>query len=204
VATRVLADTSGVPTWLAVLGAGAAALIAVGIIFSRVRKMVKAIVVFAADWHEMVPMVRNLTATFGGNPQALSVLNAIAREFQADSGSTLRDVVNRLETAAQDSKVAADALKVGVATAKELAQRDRDDYKDILRRLDRMADRVDAGNVESAADRLKIADEAEVDRHKIADVADELAASRRRAEAVDPDEPPGTAADAAARGEGKP
>lgn len=158
----MLADIA-IPSWIAWLLLSATVMGAVTTIWSKIGRPI------------------------GRGAKTLRVVNEIASQFRTDSGSSLRDVVNKIHLAAEDSKIAADSLKIGVEGARLLAEQDRAQLEKLLLRLDRLATKVDAGAI--------ILDKAEVDR---ALVAENLAASQKRADAVVDDEP-GAAADAASQ-----
>lgn len=167
------------PVWGQILLATAAILVALGTIW---QKLIRPGIKLATNAEEMVPLIQELTRVFRDNPNAFSVLDDIAREFRADSGSTLRDVVNRLEDSALANERASEVLKVGVEATKQLAQQDRDQMQRLLISMDRLATKIDRQELA----RLK--------------VADDLAKTRQRAdEIVTQDGEPGEAADAAAQ-----
>lgn len=65
---------------------------------------------------KMYPILKRFT----DDENVLGILNQIAAQFRTDSGSSLRDVVNRLETAAVENKSVADQLILGVEVRKQL------------------------------------------------------------------------------------
>jgi hypothetical protein len=143
---------------------------------------------------EMLPLLKTLTLTFKDNPDAFKVLGDIAAQFKTDSGSSLRDVVNRLEAAAEDNRravqaasEAAEVLKIGVEASRLVSDQDRA----MVRRLEILLDRLGVKVDEGAATGMRI-------ERAAGHVAQDLAASHRRADETEGGEP-GAAADAAAQ-----
>lgn len=159
---------------------------------------------FANNAEQMLPLLQDLTVTFRDTPGAFKILNQIIAQFRTDSGSTLRDVVNRLEVAANDNKAASELLKVGVETAKQLAEQDREQLRRLILLLDRLTLRVDQLMVSGQRieeDRTHVAEDLAAREKQLdaatAGVADDLVASRLRADDAVGD--PGAAADAASQ-----
>lgn len=162
------------PVWTQYILGIAGLLIAVGVIWTKfIRPAAK--LVTAAE--EILPIMKELTVAFRGTPHAFDVLDEIVAQFRTDSGSSLRDVVNRLEQGTQE-------LRQGAQTVKQLAEQDREHLQRLIILLDRLTIRVD----DSAArgSRMEIAAEA---------VAKDLAESHLRADKSQGE--PGAAADAA-------
>lgn len=152
--------TSGIPTWLAIAAAAAAVVGAIAIVGAKLRQMFKAIAKFVKAVNTMVPMVQRLTTTFADSPRAFGVLDDIARQFGTDSGSSLRDAIDRLETTAAENREAAALLKVGVEASRQLAVQDRADYRAILESVAFLKGQVAAGDTkldQAAAERQHIA-----------------------------------------------
>lgn len=164
-----------------VLGA-AAVVTALGVLWSKVIRP-GAKVISAAE--QAAPVLRELTAAFAGSPGALNVLEEIASQFRTDSGSTLRDVVNSIATAAEKALEVSDILASRLELDRALAKQDREQIALLLRDLDRLGEK------------LKIASAAiqGIGVEQVS-VAGDLAESHRRASEV-VNEPPGAAADAA-------
>lgn len=171
------------PIWVQILIGVAAAVVAGGIIWKKVIRPVAKLITLLDT---VLPLLSELAEQFKDSPHAFKVLNDIIREFRTDSGSTLRDVINRLERAANENKVAAGVLKVEAETARRLAEEDRKQ----LERLVQSLNTIDAKQRQSssAVDRIEAGG-------KI--VAQELDAAQTRAEKVQGE--PGEAADAAVR-----
>lgn len=117
------------PEWLQwILGAGAV-IGALAVIWTKVLKPLSKLIVYI---DKLLPLVAELLAKSEKDPDYLSVLGEIAAQFKTDSGSTLRDVINRLEQAsikvqadAEELRIKAGVIKEEVAVVKELAKTDR-------------------------------------------------------------------------------
>lgn len=171
------------PVWAQIIIGISAVVIALGVIWTRVLKP-GAKLVTTTD--EMLPLLRDLSNAFRNTPHAFEVLDEIVSQFRTDSGSSLRDVVNRLDVAAGENKSAAEVLKVGVETVRQLAQQDREQLMRLIVLLDRLTIRVD--DVTKTGHRIELQAE---------HVAGDLAGAHRRANEVVG--APGAAADAAAQ-----
>lgn len=95
-------------------------------------KLIKPLGELLAYLHDAIPLNRQLVEHFKDNQNYLPVLKEMAGQFKTDSGSTLRDVVNRIEeaakraeTAAEELRIKAGILKEEVAIVKALATADR-------------------------------------------------------------------------------
>lgn len=117
------------PTWVQwILGLA----VFVGALATIWTKLLQPLGKLIAYSHAMIPMLAELLAAQKSDPDYLSVLSEIAAQFKSDSGSTLRDVVNRLEHSALEAQEAAKELRIKaalieekVAIVKELATSDR-------------------------------------------------------------------------------
>jgi hypothetical protein len=110
------------PSWVQWLIGAAAVVTACGVLWTKaVRPMARLIA--AAD--EMLPLLRDLTRYLKDSPDAFKILGEIVAEFRTDSGSSLRDVVNRLDRAAMENRIAAEVLAEKVEAVKILAREDR-------------------------------------------------------------------------------
>lgn len=171
------------PTWVQYIIYAAALVTAAGVIWKKVlRPMIR--LVSAAE--EMIPLLQELTAEFKDTPEAFKVLSEIADQFRTDSGSTLKDQVNRLEAAAERQEANAEHLKVGVEAQRLLAEQDRAELRALLVSLTKIDVKVEAG----AATSLRNEEAALV-------VAQDLAVAHKAAEAANGEA--GSAADAAAQ-----
>lgn len=183
------------PTWIAYIIGAAAVVTALGVLWKKaIRPAANFIAEFVIAEREMLPLVKELTAVFRDSPDAFKVLKAIAGQFKADSGSSLKDQINRLESAAgrqelaaQKAEANAEHLKVGVASQKELAEDDRQQLRKLLIELGINAQAMTS--LSAAVENIK---------KDARSVADDLAAAHKRADDVS-DQPHGAAADAAAQ-----
>jgi len=199
----LLLAAEAVPKWGQwVLGA-AALVTAFGILWTKVLNPVRKA---GNRAEEMLPLLVDLTETFKDTPAAFLILDQIIAQFRTDSGSSLRDVVNRLEqqnleAAAASLTVATQAreLAVGVEAARQLAVRDREELARLFLQLDRVTVKVDSAlltiaAIQSAA--TGVAFDLTKAQAAVDGVAADLADAHARADATG-GMPPGAAADAA-------
>lgn len=132
-------------------GAGILALVTIW------TKAIKPLSRLIATSESMVPLLIDLTSQLKDSPNSFSVLKQIIAEFRTDSGSSLRDAVDRIDKSAKDNRVAAEVLKINVEAVSLLAAQDRanaahlqvlmDDLKiqvtEILKTLSRTARSMD-------------------------------------------------------------
>lgn len=166
------------PQWAQILIGIAGATTALGIIWT---KLVRPLARFITASEEMFPLIQELTVTFKDTPHAFEVLEEIVQQVRTDSGSSLLDIVNRLETAALKNAEAAEALKVGVAADRQLAEHDRIELRDLLLKIDRVAVKVAEGgatNDRIEADRVEVADNLAKAQTAVEGVASDLAKER--------------------------
>jgi hypothetical protein len=78
---------------IAVVGI-AAFVVAAGIIWTKLLRPAARLIVLGES---LLPLLQNMVEHLGHTSEPFSVLNEIVAEFRTDSGSSLRDVVNRLE-----------------------------------------------------------------------------------------------------------
>lgn len=195
-----------IPGWIQLIIAVAALITALGVI---IQKVVRPGVRAASTAETMIPLLQSLNVTFKDTPNAFKILNEIIAQFRTDSGSTLRDVVNRLETAALESKMVTEQLRVDVASDRQLDERDRAELREMLISMDRLATQVAVlitSGIRIEADRALVA-EALTIREKMTDsaiagVASDLAASQKKADETQGEA--GAAADAASQSLEKP
>lgn len=128
------------PAWVQLIIGLAAVVTAAGVLWTRV---LHPIIRFANHAEQMFPLLQELTMAFRNTPNAFKVLDQIVAQFRTDSGSSLRDVVNRLEDAANENRAAAERLKIGVETVKQLAEQDRTHLQQLIILLDRLNVKVD-------------------------------------------------------------
>lgn len=139
------------------------------------------IVALGVIWTKVIRPFAIGIATFEHN---VPVLLEIAAQFRTDSGSTLRDVVNRLEAASTENKLSNDQLRATLEGARQLAESDR-------MRVDRLIALLDRVDVRTTATAVGVAESAA----GAAVIAEDLAAAHDRADAVTDN--PGSASDAA-------
>lgn len=167
-------------------------MIALGVLWTKaIRPLSLFLYKFIQAQQEMLPLLQNLTEVFKDNPNAFNVLDEIVAQFRTDSGSSLRDAVNRIEEAskaaklvADEARIAAEELKIGVAATKQLTEMDRAERREQMLKLDRVSEIVRT----SAATGIRM-------ETAQSGVASDLAAAHKRADANQGE--PGAAADAA-------
>jgi hypothetical protein len=137
------------PPWAQYIIGASLLVPAAGVLWAR---LLRPLIRLHSDMEEAVPVMRDLVEQLGGTPDVFDVLAEIASQFRTDSGSSLRDVVNRLEEAAVESKRANEVLTTNVAVVKELSALDREQLSRLLRTLDRLEDKMG----ESAASMLRM------------------------------------------------
>lgn len=147
----------------------------------------------------LLPVAKELAEQFHDAPEAFKTLREIAVQFKADSGTSLRDVINRLEVAANENRASAEVLKVNVEAARQLAEQDRQQLAALIAKLDLANSKID-----QAVD-IRDSIAANLETHLVdegagrAAIAADLEASHLRAEAHPVDSESGAAADAAMR-----
>lgn len=102
---------------------------AIAVIWTKFVHPLSKLIVFLS---QILPMLQEFLEKDKKDPDYQDVLFEIAKQFKTDSGSSLRDVINRLEIAsikmlaeAEDLRVKAGVIKEEVAVVKELAKTDR-------------------------------------------------------------------------------
>lgn len=160
------------PVWVQVVIGIAATVVAVGIIWKKIVRPTANLITLL---DKAVPLLSDLVEEFKDTPHAFQILNEIIAEFRTDSGTTLRDVVDRLEKAAKDNSLSGKLLAENAEVARKLSEQDRL----------RMAELTELVNQIRAKDKV---------------VASDLAESQQRAHEVKkmPDSEAGAAADVAA------
>lgn len=130
--------------WLVWIGGGVAAL---ALIWS---KFLRPLFRFIAKIEALAPLLSDLTEQLKGSPQGFQILKDIIAQFRTDGGSSLRDIVNRLEAAAIENRVSGEALKVeaeilkvNVAAVKALAVEDRATMAKLMVAVDLLGAKVD-------------------------------------------------------------
>lgn len=162
------------PFWAQLVIGTAAVLTALGVIW---QKGVKPMLIGANRAEEMYRMQVQFHETFKDAPELLKVMREIAKQFRNNDGSSLRDVVDRIDKASATAFDAARVLEIKAQVQKELDDRDREQVRRIEVLLDRLEHKVD--RLESAAeivaqdlaDAHKRADETQGDTGAAADAA---------------------------------
>lgn len=102
---------------------------AIAVIWTKFVKPLSKLIVFLT---EILPMLQDFLVKDKRDPDYQEVLFEIAKQFKTDSGSSLRDVINRLEQASikmlsegEELRVKAGVIKEKVAVVEELARTDR-------------------------------------------------------------------------------
>lgn len=116
------------PLWLTLIIGIGGGLSALAVVWRQVLRPGAKLI---ASMDEAVPLLKTAIDVFGNNWTALQVLGDIAKEFRTDSGSSLRDVVNRLEQAANSAVTAAEIAKTKVEAVRLLAVEDRASVKEL-------------------------------------------------------------------------
>lgn len=135
--------------WIVWIGAGVAAAAVIWTKFLRPASK------FIARIEAMAPLLVDLTEQLKGSPQSFQILKEIIAQFRSDSGSSLRDVVDRLEKAAAENResaknlrIKAEVLEEGVAAVKELAKKDRAQAARLEQALIELTAKVDARQIQ--------------------------------------------------------
>ena len=171
------------PIWLQYILWAAALVTAIALIWAKVIRPLATLISLTT---ELLPLMKKFVEVFRDSPDSFRVLDEIAAQFKTDSGSSLRDVVDRLDKAAKDNRTAAEFLKVGVETQKQLAEQDRATLQRMLLFIDRLG--------------VKVETTSEITKGIVRDaegVAADLAQSHKRAD--DAGTQHGAAADAAVK-----
>ena len=89
------------PEWVQWVGGFAAFILAVSVIWGKVLKPGASLVTLL---DKLLPLAEELVDHFEESPQAFQTLAVIAKEFEANAGTSLRDVINRLETESREDR----------------------------------------------------------------------------------------------------
>lgn len=123
-----------IPDFLQIILWVAGGITALGVIYVKgLRPLSK----FIAETERSVPILKAVTDKLN-DPTIVDVIVEIAKQFQTDSGSSLRDLVNRLETASVSAAAAIDLLRVSAEGSRQLADADRAQIARLLIMLDRI------------------------------------------------------------------
>ena len=131
------------PAWVQFVIGAAAVVMALGTLWKVILPGAKLI----AEGARLMPVLRDLLAQFGEAPGALSVLKEVAAQFRTDSGSSLRDAVNRLEDASRRLEGRAQTLELR-------DEEDRTRAARLAAAVDVLNARVGAGVIDAAAAQL--------------------------------------------------
>ena len=123
----------GWPVWIV---AAAAVLTALSVIW---RLFLKPLGEILALLEEAVPLLKAQVVAFRGIKDPYPVLEAIIAQTRSDSGSTLRDAINRTEEIADQLKAAEQRNQERDEKARRLAAKDRRILADMAKQLDAMA-----------------------------------------------------------------
>lgn len=94
-----------------------AIVVAIGILFGAVRRIMK----FIAVIERLVPLLGDVVNQLSSTPDAFKILKEIIAEFRTNSGSSLRDAINQLTRIADDNKKATAQLEVKIETVRLVA-----------------------------------------------------------------------------------
>lgn len=94
------------PIWVQYVIGVAAGATAFGTIW---RLLIKPLADLISTMHELTPLLKNMAGAFARTPNPFDVLEEIISEFRTDSGSSLRDAIDKL------TEQVALAKKVGLA-----------------------------------------------------------------------------------------
>jgi len=193
-----------VPAWAIVIVTSATTVTALSVLIRQVIKPgAKAITLI----EELIPPAKVIAKEFSDNPEALSVVYDMSQQFKSDSGSTLKDAMNRqelmLETAAKTLDAlgktvallteGAERLRVAEEVRRQMDERDREQMQKLFLTVDRLGIKLEG-------DRRHLAEDLAVSKTVIEGVASDLAASHAEADKLmHASSQAGEAADAAAR-----
>lgn len=186
------------PPWAEVIIGISVLIGAISVIWAKVLKPGARLI---AQLEKTYPLLVTLTDVFEGGAN-FSVLDEIADQFKSDSGSTLKDAMNRLELTVSEAKAIADGLRLSSEVSKALAEQDRDQLRRVELLVARLTDHVTDIAAADAIAKEKVEGVAAAlaaSERKVEGVAADLAAGRDRADQVPPSSNPGEAADAASR-----
>lgn len=128
-----------IPAFLQIMLWVAAGLTALGVIF---YKGIRPVSRFITETEQTVPILREITEKLN-DPKLIDVIVAIAKEFQSNSGTSLRDVINRIETAAVEAKKVTDRLTATIDSS--FQDRDRDQMARLVLLLEQIQKHNDSG-----------------------------------------------------------
>jgi methyl-accepting chemotaxis protein len=135
----------------------------------------------------IIPPLRRFDKVSKAVPEAFAALHEMSAQFRTDSGSSLRDVVNRLDRAAENSRAAAEDMKINVHVLKSLADQSQVELQSLLRFAE-----------SNKAQAQQVATDLAIAQSAVEGVAADLADAHERADAADHTSH-GAAADAASK-----
>lgn len=142
-----------------------------------------------ASTEKWLALLTETAETCRGQAKLMSLVEGVSAQFHTDGGLSMKDAVNRLDAAAKQQFEAAEALKTGVREDRMKAELDREQLQRLLIEQHRLMIKLEKAI--ATTDRIEGA---------AAGVANDLAASQRRADDVVSGDP-GAAADAGAQSE---
>lgn len=139
-----------IPIFVQVIGWIAGIITGLGVIY---LKGIRPLARFISETERSVPILRSVTDKLN-DPIVVDVIIAMAKQFQTDSGSSLRDVVNRLEAASIEAKAVTDILRVTMEGSRQLQDSDRVQIARLVVLLDHLQLQADSntGRILVAAD----------------------------------------------------
>lgn len=201
------------PAWIQYLFWAAGVITALGIILGVPAIVWKKVIRPGADlvhqMDEMLPLMETLVKEFKQKPQMFSVLREIAAQFQTDSGSSLRDLANRLEETSKLNqenieilKSGLEVLRIAYEATKQVSTLRDDKAQELALAIDRLSVKVETGTATGLRMEQKaigIADDLAIAQKAVDGVKQDLADSHKRADETHHSAAPGAAADAAAQ-----
>jgi len=182
---------------VAVIVGTAGIITALGVLWT---KLIKPGAKAASTWEQAQPALDVLADMGPDVGKILSFLADIAAQFRTNSGSSLKDAINRLEVAGAESKAAIDEARALITAMQIIAGQDRQQMVKLFVVVDRLQAIVEEG----AATSLRIEEGAAgvaadlvAANVKVEGVASDLEASHQRADETTGR--PGEASDAASR-----
>lgn len=197
--------------WPATLGLIAGTIIALYVIVTKgILPAARAI----AGAEKSVPLVRDLTEQLKDIPDSFKILKEIISQFRSNSGSTLKDAVDRIEEAAAaqakmiarieaavDNETAVNkTIQVNQESLRQLQEQDRTAIAALTAVINELLAKANLAELGAALLALNLETHHEAEREGRSIIADDLEASHQRAEAT-PESDAGAAADAAMRRE---
>lgn len=152
-------------------------------LLTQMRREIK-----ASGINDSVPLLAEIVEILRGQSKLVALSEDIHAQLHANGGSSLKDAVDRLEEAEKQKQVVTESLRIQLVEDQLKAEQGRNQLQQLLITLNRLLIKID--HTTAATDRIETA---------AAGVANDLAASQKRADSVTPGSDPGKAADAASR-----